>query len=131
MSDPNVISAAPLVDFLRPYIEITVQSAIGVVVIYAAALVQKYTGVQISQTSLDKLRSAAATQAGVLVAGAEDNLAGKSITIDHPLVIQGANTILANLPDAAKAVGATPEALQRMIVGEIGKLQAATTVTPK
>ena len=45
-------------------------------------------------------------------------------------VAPAANQIIALLPDAAKAVGATPESLQTLIVGEVGKLQAISTGGP-
>ena len=126
-ADDSVVYTAPLVMELKPYIDVLVNAAVLAAVGFIAGLVQKYTGVQISQSALDKLRAAAATQAGLLVAGAEDNLAKTTISVGHPLVAQAANQIIAMLPDAVKAVGATPEALQTLIVGEIGKLQAIGT----
>ena len=120
----STVYVEPFIVFLKPYIDVIVQSVAGLVVVFAAGLLQKYTNVQISQTALDKLRAAAATQAGVLVAAAENNLAHTTITTTHPLVVAAANRILAMLPEAAAVVGATPEALSVLIVGEIGKLQA-------
>lgn len=125
----KTIEVAPLVVFIKPYIDLIVQSAVGLAFLYAAAMVQKITGVKVSQTALEKIKSAAATQAGILVAQAEDNLATKVITTDHPSVVNAAQWIMKNLPDAAKEVGATPEALQAIIVGEVGKLQAGGTLS--
>lgn len=129
-ADDSAVYVAPLIVALKPYIDVIVQAAIGAAVIFTAGLVQKYTGVKVSQNALDKLRAAAATQAGILVAGAEDNLSKTVISVGHPKVAQAANQIIALLPDAAKAVGATPESLQTLIVGEVGKLQAISTGGP-
>ena len=77
------------------------------------------------------LKSAAATQAGKMVAAEEDNLATKVITVNSPKVADAANEIAKALPEAAKIAGVTPEqinaTLSTLIVGEIGKLQAAGT----
>ena len=126
----TVVSATPFVAFIKPYVDIIVQSLIGFLFVWVASQINKYTGVQISKTSLDKLRDAAASQAGGLVAAAEDNLAGGSIDVHSEGVADAARWILEHLPDAAKEVGATPDVLSRMIVGEIGKLQATATSAP-
>lgn len=120
------ISLAPLVDFLSPFITVLLQAIIGVAITVVTLQIQKWTGVQVSQNALDKLRAAATTQAGILVAASETNLAGKVITTSHPSVVASANWIMANLPDAAAAVGATPAVLSNIITGEIGKLQAGS-----
>ena len=126
MADPNVISAAPFVEFIKPYVEVIVQAGVAAIVTWVAVLDQKWTGFQIQQSSLDKIKSAAATQAGILVANAADNLHSQVVTVNTPGVATAAAWVAQQLPEAAAAVGATPEAIQNMVVGEIGKLQALT-----
>gem|GEM_PF-6251977 len=123
----HTIIDAPLIEFLRPYIDVILQGLVAAFIVFFAGVVKKYTGVQLSQAALDKIRAAASTQAGILVAGAADNLVKTQITVDHPAVASAANFIFEHLPDAAKAAGLTPDTLKAIIVGEIGKLQASAT----
>lgn len=125
----QVIPAQPWVMFLKPYIDIVVQSAVVALAGLAFAKFQKITGIQMSASQVASLKSAAATEAGVLVANAADNLSKQSITVSDPRVAAAANRIAAALPDAAGAVGASPAILQKFVVGELGKLQASATPT--
>jgi hypothetical protein len=126
MADASTtVSLAPYVDIIKPYVDVVVQSAVTAIVGLIALKINQYFNIQISKTQLDKLKSAAATEAGALVAGAEDNLKSTSVNVGSQMVADAANRVAQRLPDAAKAVGATPEALQAIVAGEIGKLQAA------
>lgn len=124
------ISAAPFVADLKPYVDIIVPPIVTVLIGWAALKFQQWTGVKINQAQIEKLKSAAATEAGVLVAQAEDNLAKQKITTSSPSVVAAADRIAKSMPDAAAAVGATPEALQKFVAGEIGKLQAQAPSAP-
>lgn len=120
------ISAAPFVADIKPYIDVLVEAVVGAVVTLAAAKLNQWTNIKISGALFDKLQSAAKTQAGVMVAGAEDNLANTTVTVSNPVVAAAANKIAADFPHAAEAIGFTPDNLKHLIVGEIGKLQAQT-----
>lgn len=124
MSD--VISAAPFVTDLKPYVDVLIEAVVGAVITLAAAKLNQWTNIKISVLQVARLKSAAATEAGVMVAGAEDNLAKQSVTVNSPLVAAAAGRIAAALPDTMGAVGATPDALKKFVVGEIGKLQSQT-----
>jgi hypothetical protein len=126
----SVIAAAPIVDALRPIISAVVTTIIGLAVTFGVALLSRWTGVALQSTFVDSLRQAAQTEAGVLVAEAADNLSSRSIPVASPAVAAAANRIAAAMPEAVKAVGMTPDALGRLVAGEIGKLQAqATTIS--
>ena len=126
----SVIAAAPIVDALRPIISAVVTTIIGLAVTFGVALLSRWTGVTLQSTYVDSLRQAAQTEAGVLVAEAADNLSSRSIAVASPAVAAAANRIAAAMPEAVKAVGMTPDALGRLVAGEIGKLQAqATTIS--
>lgn len=91
---------------------------------YAVYLFQQYTGIKIAQVNIDKLKGAAATEAGALVAAEIDNLKNASVTKSDPAVATAADAIAARNPDAVKATGVTRDTLRQYVVGEIGKLQA-------
>jgi hypothetical protein len=78
-------------------------------------------------TYVDSIRQAAQTEAGVLIAEAADNLSARSIPVASPAIAAAAARIAAAMPEAMKAVGMTPDTLQRLVAGEIGKLQAQAT----
>jgi hypothetical protein len=120
------ISAAPFVEALKPYIDILVQPVVLALVGWAALKFQQVTGVKLQADAVDRLKSAAATQAGQMVAAAEDNLAGRSFTVTSPEVVAAANAIQSTMPEALKLAGASPEALRIFVAGELGKLQAST-----
>ena len=124
------IPVKPYVEFVAPYVNILVQALALALVTFAAAKLQQWSGMRVNQIAIEKLKSAAATQAGILVAAAEDNLKGRVITVLSPDVARAARVIAERLPDTAKAVGATPQALQEFVAGEVGKLQAAQPPKP-
>jgi hypothetical protein len=131
MSDPSTaVSAAPIVTAFAPIAQALVATVASGAVTFAVALFTRWTGVTVQGAYADALRKAAQTEAGVLVAEAVDNLSSRSIAVTSPAVAAAAARIAADLPEAMEAVGMTPEALSRVVAGEIGKLQAQATVIP-
>jgi hypothetical protein len=131
MSDPSsVVAVAPIIEILKPLIDVVVPPAVVGLVGIAIGLIRKYTGAAISAQAEAKLESAAATQAGILVARAENNLAGQSVTLGSSGIAEAAEAIEAALPEAMALTGATPDKLKALVVGEIGKLQALAGAPP-
>lgn len=124
------IPVAPWVDILSPYVSIVAQAVAVTLAGFLCASLNRWLGVKTNAAEIEKLKSAAATQAGVLVAAAANGLRGQSITVGSQGVADAARIIAARLPDTARAVGATPEALKEFVAGEIGKLQAAQPGSP-
>jgi len=124
------ISAAPFVADLKPYIDVLVEAVVGAVITLAAAKLNQWTNIKISDSQIARLKGAAATEAGVMVANAEDNLAKQSVTVNSPAVAAAAARIASVLPDTMEAVGATPDSLKKFVVGEIGKLQSQAPPSP-
>jgi hypothetical protein len=128
VTDPtSAIAAAPVVEALRPIISAVATTMAGVAVTFAVALLRRWTGVTMQSTYVDSIRQAAQTEAGVLIAEAADNLSSRSIPVASPAIAAAATRIAAAMPEAMKAVGMTPDTLQRLVAGEIGKLQAQAT----
>lgn len=128
MESTTTVAAAPWVAFLAPYVNLLVASLIPILIGWFVAMISKYTHVQIEASAVDAIKSAAATSAGKLVAASETNLAGQTFDVHSAAVKTIADEVIAVVPGAIKALGdqATPEAVQRIVVGEIGKLQAST-----
>lgn len=130
MTDATSIPLEPIFTVLQPYIisvlGVIVTSLIGM----AAAKWNQVSNIKISDSNVARLQNAAKNQAGALVAAAEDNLKMRSISVDSPSVVTAARAIEAHLPEIVKAVAPAPGALETMIAGEIGRLQAAQAPTP-
>lgn len=124
------VDLSPIVTFVVPVVQAVAVAAVPVIIAWAAAKFSKKTGIEIDQTMLDRLKSAAATEAGQLVAASATNLKNESITVGDARIATAANKVIGLVPEAAKQLGATPDNVARMVVGEIGKLQAQQTQAP-
>ena len=132
MTDATAIAAAPLVATLEPYIAAAVTALVGGAVTVAARAFARWTGLQLEQAAVDRLAAAAEIAAGKIIAEASDNLAARSIHVASPLVRGAVEDILAGMPDVLKAAGLTPKAVEDMVHGAIGRLQAGMTrVSPQ
>ncbi len=131
MSEASIVlPAGPLVSALAPFLQAVVATVVSGAVTVAVAMFTRWTGVTVRTAYADALRKAAQTEAGALIAEAADNLSSRSIPVTSPAVVAAAERIAAALPTAMEALGMTPEALSRLVAGEIGKLQAQATATP-
>ena len=132
MADPTTIPLAPFVEYVKPYIDALVPIVISAAVAYAATLFRKWTNIKIDDAAVAKITTATLTQAGLAVAKAEDNLAGKSIDAHSPQVAQGTLFIADTLKKELDAAGITPDDVAHLIASKIGELQAQapTVVAP-
>jgi len=126
MPDPSTaIAVAPIVDFAQSTVNLVLPVIVGAAATFAAATFKRWTGIAINQMALDKIREAASTEAGLLVAQAASNLRGEIITVKNPGVVAAANKIIEALPGAAARAGVTPEIVAKFVAGEVGKIQPA------
>ena len=123
----TAVAAAPFVAALQPYLTAAATAIVGAAVTLAAGAIRKWTGLKVSQANVDAIRAAAQDEAGKAVAAAADNLATVKIDVGSPVVTAAADAIAARLPDLLKSSGVSPAALDHMIAGEIGRLQARMT----
>ena len=131
MSDPSTaINAAPWVADAAPYINAIVGPLVLAVLGFAFAEIKKMTGFALSASLQSQIDNWAATEAGAMVAKAENNLAGKSFTVASPEVAAIVNAMPAEVAAAMDALGVTPAGATKIVVGEIGKLQSNQTVLP-
>jgi hypothetical protein len=121
----------PLINGLEPYIVIFLGGLITVIGGFATAFLKQHFNIVLSAAQQDKLISMAKTEAGIWVAKADGAAMNASIDIGSPGIAAAGNRIIVAVPDIARDLGVSPTSVQQMIVGEIGKLQAAApTVVP-
>ncbi len=126
-ADPHAILLGPLVTWLQPFVSLVLQGLAGVLVTVLAAKLYSWFGVSTDATQVARFKSAAATEAGALVAQASDNLKNASLTVNDPRIVAAANAVIARIPSTAAAIGVTPDVAAKAVLGEVGKLQAAAT----
>jgi hypothetical protein len=126
MSDAIV---AELVRELSPILIPIAVSAVGAAVSIGFSAVSRWSGGKIAANAAfeAKVRDAAATEAGALVAAAADNLATKQIKIGDPMLEQSISNVVAAIPELQAMSGWSNAKISGLVVGEIGKLQAAVT----
>jgi hypothetical protein len=124
----TTVSLAPWVNFVAPYVNLILPPIVTALVGWAVFKFQQWTNIKIEASAVASIKSAAATSAGVMVAGAEDNLAGKTINVGSPGVAAAANAVIAALPKLTNLVGADTDSVSRIVVGEIGKIQAGQSL---
>jgi hypothetical protein len=127
MTDPSTIVAlAPIVNPLADYINTAVGSIAGLAVTTVCAYAVKYLHVTISQSFVDAATAEAKKQAGILISKATTSLATQSIDTHSSEVAVAANWAATQIPDVLKKAGMTPDDFAHTIVGELGKMTAAT-----
>ena len=126
MSDAIV---AELVRELEPVLIPIAVSAVGAAVSIAFSAVSRWSGGKIAADAAfeAKVRDAAATEAGALVAAAADNLATHQVTIGNPMLEQSVANVVAAIPELQAMSGWSNDKIAGLVVGEIGKLQARMT----
>ena len=124
------IALEPYVTLLQPLVQAAVTSALGVLGSWVAYLAGRYLHVQLRQAEVDAVVSKAQTWAGSFIANDAANLAGRSIAVTDPRITAAANSIAAELPLVLAASGWTEDRIARLIVGEVGKLQAREPTMP-
>jgi hypothetical protein len=131
MSDTTV-TVAPFVAVLQPYLTAIATALVGGAITLGAAAVRKWTGYQIDATNLAAIKAAAETEAGKAVAAADSSFATAKIDVGSTVVQEAADAIARRMPAVIQAAAVSPEEIERLVAGEIGKLQAAmVTVAPE
>jgi hypothetical protein len=128
MTEPaTTVAVAPFVAAVQPYLTAAATALVGGAITLAATAFRKFTGFQIDAANLSAIQAAAAIEAGKAVAAASDNLATARINVGSTIVVGAADSIACRMPEVLKAAGVTPDELEHLIAGEIGKLQASMT----
>ena len=126
----TAVAAAPFVALLQPVVQAAAASALGVLGSWSVYLAGRYLHIQITQAAIDTVVSKAQTWAGTFIANDANNLAGRSIRVSDPRIATAANSIAAELPMILVSSGWTEDRIAKLVVGEIGKLQAQTMAIP-
>lgn len=128
-ADGVQVTFKPLIEALLPYIVTALGGIITALATLIVAKINKSTNMKINDQNVSTVIRAFQTEAGAMAAGAADNLGKKVFTIKSPEVAAAIVSAEKRIPDAIQALknnGASPEDLQKIMVGEIGKLQATS-----
>lgn len=126
----TTVSVLPWYQVAEPF----VLTAFGVV--FSALLglglsyLQKRTGIVVDQHWRDVIQQAAMNGAGRVLAHTEGNVSTMRFDVHNQLVKEQADAIIRKVPQALDKLGVTPEAVADLVVGKIGQLQAAASVSP-
>jgi hypothetical protein len=129
MSD-TAVAAAPFVAVLQPYLTAIATALVGGAITFGAAAVRKWTGYQIDAANLAAIKAAASTEAGKAVAAADSSFATAKIDVGSNVVQDAAEAIARRMPALIQAAGVSPDEIEHLVAGEIGKLQAAMVTVP-
>lgn len=121
----TTLDFGPMIQFVAPIAATIASAAITAGIAAGVALLQKWTGLKVSEAQVAAVRTFAQDQAAKAIAMSESNLARQSVTITSPQVIAGVQLAQKVIPELLKATNTTPEHVAGMITAEIGKLQAA------
>ncbi len=124
----NTISAAPIVSFIVPYIQVIVPVIVTALLGWAATAIQKATGYAVSDSMKASVASRIDAYAGAAIAKSATNLSTEIIPITHPLVREIVANVMADLAPTINDLGWSPAVIALKVQGAIGKLQASNTV---
>lgn len=136
-----VIAAAPIVDALQPLITALIAGVttgiVGIILTVFNSWKARWTAESAEERAQDEadqklIADAVGNEAGKIAAKSLTNeFANKTFTLGSPEVTQAAQSIIGakatNLKSALKSTGATPELVNSLVLGEVGKLQAKVT----
>lgn len=130
--DGTTVFLYPLIQQLEPVIISSLVAIITMLFGFAVAALKQHFNVQLSTAQQASLIGLAKTEAGIWVAKADGAAMNAQIDVGSPGIASAANRIIAAAPQLASSLGLTQAGVQQVIVGEIGKLQAAspTIVAP-
>jgi hypothetical protein len=124
------VDLAPFVAALLPIVAPIIVSVAGAA-LWLCATIARWIGAKHAQAGEDgaraKLVAAAEREANILIAGAADNLAHRSIDVGSPAIASAATLIGVELPAAIARLGITPAGVERLVVSAVGQTQTAMT----
>jgi hypothetical protein len=128
--DGTVVFLRPLIDGLMPFIISALGAGIAGLGYMINAQLKRRGDAEISAANIDRIRKAAESMAGVWFAKQAPGVANLSVDVKSAGIASMANYVATSLKEEADSVGLTPDRVANMIVGEIGKLQAAASAVP-
>lgn len=126
----TVVSMNPIVSWALPIVTTIVGAGLlwgGRILV---SLAQKYVYSGINSNALDNITTAASAEAGKIIAASVDNLASKSITVggNNAFVGMAVQNIMNHFAEDVAYLGFTPQRIEGLVIGELGKLQSNNPV---
>lgn len=117
---------APIIQALIAGCALAITALIGVLVPRAISAFERRTGVQITDQQRAAVMQAMRTEAGMLETALQQGVVKLAqVKPDSPEMITRARAALARVPDAAAAVGTSPQAAAAILVGATDTAVAA------
>jgi membrane protein implicated in regulation of membrane protease activity len=128
-ADARVVDWSPLAPLLRE----ALLAVLGAVLVWAAALFQRYTGITVERSHREALQTALANAIGLLAAKGVTNAGLANLSLGSPQVTEAVNYVIRGVPDAVSHFGLKPEDVAEKLLAKAGVMNVAlptTSVTP-
>jgi uncharacterized integral membrane protein len=118
----RVIDAGSIYDTAVPYVLTALSAVVSGILAWLAALFQRWTGIRIEAEHREALHSAA--MSGVAAALTKFRVSAEKVRfeVSSPVVADAVEWMLKSVPDAIRALGATPENLRALVLSKISIL---------
>lgn len=126
---PTTISAASIYDTAVPYVLTALSAIVSGILAWLAALFQRWTGIRIEAEHREALHSAAMSGVAAALTKFRVNAEQVRFEVNSPVVAEAVEWMLRSVPDAIKALGVTPEALQKLVLSKISILAETPSST--
>lgn len=129
MTSPTTsIEVGEILLVIHPYMSALFSMIVTVVTPIVAGKVYQLFGVRFTDAQWAVVHSAALAAAGRFWASADTSIAKARIDVGSPGIAAAARSAIETIPDVARAVGLTPEAMASLLVSKIGLLQSGAAV---
>jgi hypothetical protein len=118
---------------LAPLLREVVLAILGAVLVWAAALFQRYTGITVEKSHREALQTTLANAIGLLAAKGVTNTGLANLSLGSPQVTEAVNYVIRSAPDAIAHFGLKPDDVAEKLLAKAGVMNVAlptTNVTP-
>lgn len=128
----SLVSISPaFADWMKPYIDATVNALILALIGYFATWLNTRFKVSLDASMRDGLTKALQNQAGSLIADGMVKMQGAKVDVHSGALKLAAQELMASVPDAADHFGLTPDAVATRIVDTIPQIAAGAQMIAK
>ena len=118
----TTISALPWIKVIEPYLLTAFSVIVTAIIGWVAALIQRSTGITIEQKYRDSLHSALVTGISAGLTKLDARAADVSIDTKSQLITDAIRWAQKSVPDAIKALGASPDDLAKLAAAKLNLL---------
>lgn len=124
-SASTAVEVLPIYKILEPYLLTLFSVAVSALIGWVAIVIKSKFGLDIDANMRNAVQTAATNAAGALVAKMEGPIGNVSIDVKSQLVKDGADMVIAKVPDAINHFKLSPDDLAALVQAKLGILQSA------